>query len=160
MVQVKSADTNRIVSRINPQVPYEFELSKGGRTKRANEVEDQITELLEALQVDVENAEARFLCRSALTGRADGSTLRAFLALTDKFSPEVIAPKPVIVVKMSDRLAAQYVLAISDQEYTPGEWLKTEDLPNDNWDNMEPDEDGNVVQVIKMGTNGKADNAE
>lgn len=168
VIQVKSELTNKIVTVINPTSSYEFQMSQAGKASRDSKIDAEVKALLESLKIpDV--PEAIFLAKSALTGRADGSTLRSFLALLDRFRKDDKKPNIVQRVYMSERSYQHYVNTQIQQPYIAEEWqlsLPPEEL-SDGTDGLLPhdilddgtdeylENDAKTADAIEARKNGK-----
>ena len=148
VVIVKSSLDNRIVSRHNPSKSYQNALSAGGKKTQADRVENEVKQLLIALEIDENDERAKFLARSAVLGKS-GDNLRSFLALVEMFQPEQVVNRPVQRIYMSDRAFKAYVNLMTEGGQMP-QWMIAEDLPDGNWEDMNSNDipvDGNEVIV-------------
>lgn len=130
VIIVKSVVDNKIVTRINPTEEYTTIASAGGKAAHANRVDAEVAQLLTALEIDVTDERAKFLAKSAVTGKS-GDNLRSFLALVDMFKPDQVVDKPVVVMNLSDRAYQDLVGRMTDQGYIPQPWMYRDDLSPD-----------------------------
>ncbi len=156
VVLLKSIESGQIEGRINPETAYVNQLSKGGRVARQNTIDNEVKQLLTALDIDPEDERAKFLAKASITGKS-GDNLRSFLALVEMFRPEQVVSRPVQRVYLSDRAYQDYIGRMIKQGYIPKPWMSEdpETLPDTTdglmpFDIQDPEHDVYLEHDIKV----------
>lgn len=154
VLQIKSLDTNRIVGTLMPTTPFENQLSAGGKAKAKNQREQEVSDLLQALEIPVDDARARYLAMQAVIG-TKGDNLRSFLKLLEMYSSDKKAPRPIWQICLSDKAFGYYIAHMTDVDAagTIENWLLDQpDLDTPDFESLMPRDDlkGSVERVVHV----------
>ena len=153
VVQWKDTVTHKITDVINPSKSFGNQLSAGGRTARKNQVEQDVTDLLDGLKIQNTHPEGRYLAAEALSGKQN--SLRAYIALTNRFRPDTKTIRPVQRVFLSDAAFKFYLDVMIEGGIIPDPYWSDEGSLDTSTDNLAAhdvveDDDEYIRQDIRI----------